>query len=89
MIDLLEEKWENNTLSGTSKIIGADPYELRIAGLKAGKGWVPEKASIVDNSGGSSIEVLSQKEDGWVRVVIESGESKNVNWQISFKNQEM
>ena len=85
MIDLVKEKWENQTLSGTSKLIASDDYEIRIAGLNDGSNWKISKAAIVDNPGNVTIEVLPQTEQGWLRVVIKSKESKNVKWQLSFR----
>lgn len=60
MIDLLKEEWKSNermggTLSGISKVIGGDSYELRIAGMNDGRDWKIEKAGIVDNPGGVAI----------------------------------
>lgn len=81
MIDLLDEKWENNILSGTSKLIGNDIYELRIAGLADGGGWVLDSATVNENA---AIEVLPSSEKGWLRVVIQSNESLTVNWQLKF-----
>jgi glycosyl hydrolase family 95/glycosyl hydrolase family 65 len=87
MIDLLNEKWESNTLSGTSKLIGGDDYELRVAGLHDGGEWKIEDARIVDNPGGVKIAVLPQTEEGWVRIVIKSSGSQVVKWRLRFRNQ--
>lgn len=84
MIDLLAEKWENNTLSGRSKLIGGDLYELRIAGLKDGGNWILDTAK---TNGNATIKVLPSNEKEWLRVVIQSNESSTVNWQLKFKNQ--
>ena len=85
MIDLIKEKWESGTLAGTSKIIGGDTYELRIAGMNDGGEWKVDGAKIIENTGQATIEVLPQKEKGWLRIVIKTKESQNVKWQIRFK----
>jgi len=84
MIDLQKEEWKGETLSGTSSLIAGDPYEMRIAGMNDGGNWKLNKAAIVGNSNGISIEVLPQSEKGWTRVVIKSNESGKVKWNLKF-----
>lgn len=85
MIDLVKEDWAGESLSGTSKIIAGDPYELRIAGMNDGGNWKLANASLVGNPKGVSIEVLPQVEKGWLRVVIKGQESQVVKWKLKFK----
>lgn len=85
MIDLVSEDWKGDTLSGSSKIIGGDSYELRIAGLNDGANWKVEAANLIGNPKNATIEVLPQTEKGWLRVVIKSNESQVVKWQIKLK----
>ena len=85
MIDLLKEEWKNETLSGTSKVIGYDNYELRIAGLNEGGQWILDKAAIVGNMGNATIEVLPQTEEGWLRIVIKSSKNQEVKWKLAFE----
>ncbi|AOW10549.1 glycoside hydrolase family 36 protein [Flavobacterium gilvum] len=85
MIDLVEEEWKGNSLSGSSKIIGGDTYELRIAGLNDGANWKVDTAKLIGNPKNTSIEVLPQTEKGWLRVVIKSSESQVVKWELRFK----
>lgn len=84
MIDLLSEEWKSGTLSGTSKVIAGDNYELRIAGLDEGGEWKLDKAAILQKNGGVAIDVLPQTEKGWLRVVIKTKESQVVNWKLKF-----
>lgn len=84
MIDLLKEEWETGTLSGASKIIGGDNYELRIAGLNDGGKWKLATAKIIQNPGEATIEVLPQTEKGWLRVIIKTRKSQIVKWQLTF-----
>lgn len=86
MIDLHEENWNNETLTGTSKIIANDPYEIRIAGLNDGGKWMVDKASLLENSSMATIEVLPLKEEGWLRIVIKSEESLEIKWKLIFNN---
>ncbi len=84
MIDLTKETWANGILSGTSKIIGGDDYEIRIAGMNDGADWKLETATISGKSGRTSIVKLPQKEKGWLRILIRNKESQIVNWQLKF-----
>lgn len=84
MIDLLNEDWKEGTLSGTSKLIAGDTYELRIAGLNDGANWTIAKASLMEKPDDATIEVLPQTEKGWLRVVIKSPKSRDVKWQLRF-----
>ena len=88
IIDVLQESWsiKQMALSGTSQIVGGDPYEIRIAAMK-GNGFHKVSAVSVseeDQSAGVTIKLLSQ--DGWkVRVVITSPQSRDVRWSVSFR----
>jgi len=84
MIDLVKEEWKNGILSGTSKIIGGDAYELRIAGLDTGGNWKFEVAKLIENPKNVTIEALTQTEKGWLRVLIKSDKTQLVKWQIKF-----
>jgi len=80
IVDVLDEKWHggSKTLTGRSRIVGGDPYELRI--VLPNNDWT---ASSVGASGGSKIS-FSQN-DGLVRATILSPKSKEVNWTVRFK----
>jgi hypothetical protein len=85
MIDMMKERWENGTLSATSKLIAGDVYEVRIAGVGEATGWKFEGVSLTDKSDKSTKIFISPKvENGWLRIIIQSNESKTVNWKIKF-----
>ena len=86
IVDLVEEKWDGatKTLSGTSRVVGDDPYELRIV--------VPEDFKVVsvgttDVSGGEvrglGVGTTPQK-DGVLRVTITSRTNREVRWSVKF-----
>lgn len=85
MIDLLDEQWKNGTLSATSKLIGGDDYEVRIAGLNDGGKWKPGKVEVIGNPKDVTIEVLPQTEAGWQRILIKSKSDQVVKWKMEFK----
>lgn len=84
MIDLVKEVWKNNILSGESKIIANDPYEIRIAGISDGENRHIKSANLCKKYKDVSIEILPSTEEGWVRLLIKSKEGQSVKWQIKF-----
>ena len=73
MVDLLEEKWDpaTKTLSGRSKLVAGDPYEIRIA---LGAKW-----HLADFVGPS----FSEK-DGLARFRTHSPDGGECAWLIKF-----
>ena len=55
LIDLSNEQWRNGELSGVSKVVAGDPYELRIAP----GAWAPDDAAISDSGSLLRIKVDS------------------------------
>lgn len=86
MVDVKKESWKHRTLSGVSELIANDPCELRIAGMKDGKGWKPAKATVSakDAAAGVTIEVLPQTEEGWLRIKVMTPKSRTVKWSVVF-----
>jgi hypothetical protein len=82
MIGVTGEKWDatTNTLSGTSKLVAGDLYELRIA---TGKEW---KAVSVDSNLAGLKPAISM-EDGLVRVrvTVPAKEPSDWHWKVSYK----
>ncbi len=85
MIDVSEESWSNTTLTGKSELMAGVPYELRIAGLEDGGSWKISDLIISGKENGVSISALPQKENSWVRIVIQSKTDCKASWQIKFK----
>jgi hypothetical protein len=80
VVDVLDEKWDgaSKTLSGRSKIVGGDPYELRV--VLPDKNW---RAAAVEISGGGAAPVTQT--DELVRATIQSATSGEVGWAMRFK----
>ena len=81
LIDVLDERWDAGagTLSGKSRVVGNDPYELRIA-LPAAGSWKVLQVS----AEGAAIK-LAEQNGGGVRVLIDAAESREVSWRIKFQ----
>jgi hypothetical protein len=91
MVDVVAEKWSGlpRTLSGTSQVVGDDLYELRVAGLNDhDKNWrlVSATVSAADRAAGVTVAArpVTAGEEGWVRVVVSSKDSRSVNWSLKF-----
>lgn len=79
IVDVMEEKWDaaSKTLSGRSKIVGGDPYELRIV--------LPDKTWNAANATASGGATSFAQKDDLVRATIQSPRSGEVNWSVTFK----
>jgi hypothetical protein len=81
IIDIHEEKWDENskTLSGTSKVVKGDPYEIRIA-LPSTNSWKVKNLKV--NNG---LIGLQSHENGIIRIVIEPNDTQEVTWLAKFE----
>jgi len=97
IVDVADETWnaEARELSATSQVVADDPYELRIAGLRDGGPWRPvavavseaDPVSAADKAAGATIGLKppAPGEEGWLRVVISSRQSRKLRWSIKFE----
>ena len=77
IVDVLEETWDAQarTLSGLSKVVGDDPYELRILSPVGEKSW---RATRVEVDGAENVQSeLSQNGPG-IRVQLDSSINKKI-----------
>ena len=91
ILEVSGEEWSApaSALSATSQLIGNDPCELRIAGLReGGKSWnlVSATVSPADDAAGVTVEPkpATPGEAGWLRVLVASKESRPVRWSLKF-----
>ena len=78
-LDMAEEKWDNGKkiLSGTSRVVGGDPYILTIAP----NGFVPQKVSASNPDARIS---WFKCDNGLFKIKIESVKNATIKWQIAF-----
>jgi len=87
IIDVTEQVWnsEKQTLAGTSKVVGGDPYELRIY-APDGSWQVTEAAvSQANIAGGVTIQTTQTGPD--VRITVNSPSNRETHWKIAFRHQ--
>jgi hypothetical protein len=88
IVDVENEQWDNASriVTGTSSVVGNDPYELRIAGLRDGGHWKPVsvQVSAEDQAAGVAVAIRSVASDGdgWLRVLLSSPASRSVRWSV-------
>jgi hypothetical protein len=94
IVDVTSEDWDSSKLmlSGRSRMVGSDPYELRIAGLNDGsRQWRLASATVAGRDIAAGVTITpkpaSPAEDGWLRVDIHSGTSRSVDWKLKFTAQ--
>jgi hypothetical protein len=86
IVDVLEEKWDakNKTLRGRSKVVGGDPYELRIVNDSK---TIAHVVGIEFTTKSHALGVrgsISQNQN-LVRAKIESPTSTDVSWVVRFR----
>ncbi len=88
MTDVVEERWKDSALSGVSRLIGNDPYELRIAGTRdGGRTWKARavELSAADRAAGVTASLI--EEPGLVRVTVRSPVAREVRWRVTFTSE--
>lgn len=88
IIDVSDEKWDASlmTLSAVSKVVGADPYELRIVVPVGDKSWKVNGVSISADDVAAGVKVEFKQEGPKVRVLISSAANREVKWWVQFKS---
>lgn len=87
VIDLVEEKWDETSriLSGTSRVVGGDPYELRIAAAGPGKVLRVSDVSLAPNGSRLPATIELVEQDDWkVRLRIDAPKNAEVAWRVTF-----
>jgi len=82
IVDVLAEKWDGaaKALSGRSKVVGGDDYELRIVG-----GAAVSAAEVSPEDKAAGVEISFAQNGQLARVKIQSPASREVSWSVGFK----
>jgi Alpha galactosidase C-terminal beta sandwich domain len=82
MIDLADEKWDDatRTLSGKSKVVGGDPYEIRISVPFLTKRRPSPDVSAEDQE--ADVKIVAK--GGAEHLVITSPTDREVQWKLEF-----
>jgi hypothetical protein len=86
MIDVTDEVWAagSSTLSATSRVVGNDPYELRIVVPVGQKSWQAAGVSVSADDQAAGVKALFKQDGPKLRVTLTSPVSREVKWQVKF-----
>jgi hypothetical protein len=86
MVDVIEEKWDANaqTLSGISRVVAGDRYELRIVVPAGEKSWRAEAVSVSADDVAAGVKAELRQDGPGVRAGILSPAGREVRWQVKF-----
>jgi hypothetical protein len=81
IVDVHEETWDPQAkaLSGVSRVVGGDPYELRIA-LPPSGAW--KVTNVIAADAGTTVRATTRE---IVRILVESAETREVPWQVTLE----
>lgn len=88
IVDIEKQSWNSRKkqMRGTSKIVGEDPYELRIY-APTGKGlWKVRSVNISQADIQAGVTIESEQAGPEIRITINSSENRLVAWKILFNN---
>lgn len=86
IVDVLEERWDAaaQTLSGVSRLVADDPYELRIIVPVGPASWKVQQAALADADRAAGATIDAKQDGPKVRVSITCPASRDVGWQVRF-----
>jgi hypothetical protein len=86
IVDVLEEKWTAaaRELSGTSQVVGGDPYELRVLTYSTRGAWKAEAADLAPEDRAAGAAATLKEEAGLARVTLQSPAGRQVRWKVRF-----
>jgi melibiase-like protein len=86
IVDVLEEKWDAGdlTLHGRSKIVGGDPYELRIV-VPAKPKYVLSDVTLSPKQGDELISPQWKQDSTGLRIQFQLEKNQIINWNVRFK----
>lgn len=85
MTDITAETWSGAALSGESRVVGGDPYELRIYAPALPHLWKVSHVAVSpgDKAGGTQIHYTQNGPE--IRVSVTSPQSRVVHWKAIFQ----
>jgi hypothetical protein len=86
IVDVTEESWDAtpHVLSGKSRVVGGDAYELRImAGADDGR-WLARSIELSGKDRRAGVTASYSQENGLLRAKIASPTGREVSWKVRF-----
>jgi hypothetical protein len=87
LVDLSDEKWDvgTSTLTGTSRLVGGDAYELRILTRSARGPWSLASAAVSPEDAAAGVKAEASSDGEVVRVTLKAPASRAVRWTVTLR----
>ncbi len=88
IVDVEEETWDapERTLRGQSRVVGADPYELRIVVPTGEASYLADRCQVSAEDRAAGVRIASRQVGPCIRVRIDSETSRTVAWSVIFRD---
>ena len=83
-VDVGEDRWEKVTLSGTCRLVGGDPTELRILPTATRGVWRALSAEVAKPDQAAGVTAAIKEEGGLIRLALTAPSNRAVRWSIRF-----
>lgn len=85
VIDIIEQRWDSKRLrlTGKSKVVGQDPYQLRI--FAPTESWRVSSATLSKSDTKADATIQPEQIGREIRITINTPQNRNVSWQIAFE----
>ncbi len=84
-VDVGEDRWDDSQLSGTCRLVGGDPTELRIATSSTAGAWEAVAATVSKADQEAGVTVSMKEEAGLLRITLGAAANREVNWSVRFE----
>ena len=90
IVDVDQESFNSrkNEMRGKSKVVGEDPYELRIYAPAGSGPWQVRSVDVSQADSQAGVTIESEQAGPEIRVTINSSQNRTVAWKVVFKNEE-
>jgi hypothetical protein len=87
IVDVTGENWDGakSILSGVSKVVGNDPYELRIVVPPGAKSWRATAVKVSPADEAAGVKTSFVQEGPKIRATLTSAESREIPWSVQFE----
>jgi hypothetical protein len=87
IVDVTDEKWDatKSQLSATSKLVGNDPYELRIVVPSSEKSWRATGIQVSAEDVAAGVKASIKQDGPRIRAALSSPVSREVKWKVAFE----
>jgi hypothetical protein len=88
MLEVVDERWDAaaRTLSGVSRVVAGDPYELRIVVPLGGNSWLARQFSIAQSDVAAGVQCSFQQDGPKLRASLLSPVGRDVGWKVRFES---